>query len=215
MVLIGQCGQADMIAAQQRAVCSARQQCAPVRKRAAVARSMLGSLAAALTVGHTRLCVLVAAWGLSTVPSSSTLRRAALPRPNPQPAGSATMRLLGRSSPTWPGASCSDPARSYILPRCGLWPRLGCQDGPARLFWVVLYLTTHRAKQAALGVDFWRDPNEGDTHPMATRRTFGSTEPIRVKLYRGTRADLLLWCIFAYTAVNTQPFADISGTASH
>ncbi|KAG2493053.1 hypothetical protein HYH03_008716 [Edaphochlamys debaryana] len=51
-----------------------------------------------------------------------------------------------------------------------------------------------RAQHAALGVDFWADVNDGPTHAAALRRTFGSTEPIRVKLYR----DHAAWCPYCH-----------------
>ncbi|PNW88790.1 hypothetical protein CHLRE_01g044700v5 [Chlamydomonas reinhardtii] len=51
-----------------------------------------------------------------------------------------------------------------------------------------------KAQHAELGVDFWRNPNEGDLHPMATRRTFGSSAPVRVKLYR----DHASWCPYCH-----------------
>jgi glutathione S-transferase len=50
------------------------------------------------------------------------------------------------------------------------------------------------AKGAQLGKDFFADPNEGPTHPLALKRTFGSTAPIRVKLYR----DHAAWCPYCH-----------------
>ncbi|GFR39728.1 hypothetical protein Agub_g209 [Astrephomene gubernaculifera] len=51
-----------------------------------------------------------------------------------------------------------------------------------------------RAQHAELGVDFWADPNEGPTHPLALERTFGSSQPVRVKLYR----DHAAWCPYCH-----------------
>lgn len=51
-----------------------------------------------------------------------------------------------------------------------------------------------RAQQTEMGVDFWADPNEGPTHPMALKRMFGTTEPPRVKLYR----DHASWCPYCH-----------------
>ncbi|GLC43420.1 hypothetical protein PLESTB_001555600 [Pleodorina starrii] len=51
-----------------------------------------------------------------------------------------------------------------------------------------------RAKHSEFGVDFWADPNEGPTHPLALKRLFGSTEPVRVKLYR----DHAAWCPYCH-----------------
>ncbi|KXZ55141.1 hypothetical protein GPECTOR_3g291 [Gonium pectorale] len=51
-----------------------------------------------------------------------------------------------------------------------------------------------RAQQSELGVDFWADPNEGPTHPLALKRTFGSTGPVRIKLYR----DHAAWCPYCH-----------------
>lgn len=51
-----------------------------------------------------------------------------------------------------------------------------------------------REKQAALGVDFWADPNTGPTNAQALARLFGSTEPPRVKLYR----DHAAWCPYCH-----------------
>jgi len=47
-----------------------------------------------------------------------------------------------------------------------------------------------KAKQAAIGVDFWADPEQAPTNAYALKRTFGHTGPIRVKLYR----DHAAWC---------------------
>ncbi|KAL6754402.1 glutathione S-transferase [Haematococcus lacustris] len=47
-----------------------------------------------------------------------------------------------------------------------------------------------KSKQAALGLDFWQDPEHAPTNPTALKRTFGQNGPIRVKLYR----DHAAWC---------------------
>jgi len=48
-----------------------------------------------------------------------------------------------------------------------------------------------RAKQQALGVDFFTDPNIGPNNAKATKRTFGQPDSaIRVKFYR----DSASWC---------------------
>ncbi|KAJ9533876.1 hypothetical protein QJQ45_026966 [Haematococcus lacustris] len=47
-----------------------------------------------------------------------------------------------------------------------------------------------KSKQAALGLDFWQDPEHAPTNPTALKRTFGQKGPIRVKLYR----DHAAWC---------------------
>ncbi|WIA38465.1 hypothetical protein OEZ86_001788 [Tetradesmus obliquus] len=48
-----------------------------------------------------------------------------------------------------------------------------------------------KAQEAELGVNFTApDLENGPTHPLSLKRTFGSTEPIRVKLYR----DHAGWC---------------------
>lgn len=47
-----------------------------------------------------------------------------------------------------------------------------------------------KAKQAEFGVNFWSDPEQGPTNPLALKRTFGKSGPIRVKLYR----DHAAWC---------------------
>ncbi|GLI60527.1 hypothetical protein VaNZ11_002533 [Volvox africanus] len=51
-----------------------------------------------------------------------------------------------------------------------------------------------RAQHIEFGVDFWADPNEGSTHPLALKRLFGTTEPVRVKLYR----DHAAWCPYCH-----------------
>jgi len=52
-----------------------------------------------------------------------------------------------------------------------------------------------KAKMEAHGVDFWADPNQGPTHPLALKRTFGQPESaIRVKLYR----DHAAWCPYCH-----------------
>jgi glutathione S-transferase len=48
-----------------------------------------------------------------------------------------------------------------------------------------------RSQELELGVNFTSpDLEAGPPHPRALRRTFGSTAPIRVKLYR----DHAAWC---------------------
>jgi glutathione S-transferase len=48
-----------------------------------------------------------------------------------------------------------------------------------------------RAQEAARGVNLLEpDYENGPTHPLALKRTFGSSEPVRVKLYR----DHAAWC---------------------
>ncbi|GFH27240.1 GST N-terminal domain-containing protein, partial [Haematococcus lacustris] len=39
-----------------------------------------------------------------------------------------------------------------------------------------------KSKQAALGLDFWQDPEHAPTNPTALKRTFGQKGPIRVWL---------------------------------
>eukprot|EP00200_Dunaliella_tertiolecta_P018774 CAMPEP_0202399818 /NCGR_PEP_ID=MMETSP1128-20130828/2275_1 /ASSEMBLY_ACC=CAM_ASM_000463 /TAXON_ID=3047 /ORGANISM="Dunaliella tertiolecta, Strain CCMP1320" /LENGTH=483 /DNA_ID=CAMNT_0049003223 /DNA_START=238 /DNA_END=1689 /DNA_ORIENTATION=- len=52
-----------------------------------------------------------------------------------------------------------------------------------------------KAKQQALGVDFWADPNLGPTNAKALKRNFGQPDSaIRVKLYR----DHASWCPYCH-----------------
>ncbi|KAG1673093.1 hypothetical protein FOA52_013163 [Chlamydomonas sp. UWO 241] len=48
-----------------------------------------------------------------------------------------------------------------------------------------------KAKMQELGTNFWADPNDGPTHPLAMKRTFGRPESeIKIKFYR----DHAAWC---------------------
>lgn len=53
----------------------------------------------------------------------------------------------------------------------------------------------HRAKQSAMNVEFLNpDLENGPTSPLSLKRTFGKSEPIRVKLYR----DHAAWCPYCH-----------------
>jgi hypothetical protein len=56
-------------------------------------------------------------------------------------------------------------------------------------------------QEAALGVNVTSpDLENGPTNPLSLKRTFGSTEPIRVKLYRDHAAVGTAWCMAWCTA---------------
>ncbi|PNH08687.1 hypothetical protein TSOC_004726 [Tetrabaena socialis] len=113
---------------------------------------------------------------LSAAPSGRLGRRAAPRRAVGAPAMSGLLSglLKGFSSGGQAGASAPAAALSFS-DNAPTWDQLA---------------EMVRAQHAELGVDFWADPNEGPTSPLALKRMFGTTEPVRLKLYR----DHAAWC---------------------
>ncbi|GBF92826.1 glutathione S-transferase [Raphidocelis subcapitata] len=117
-------------------------------------------------------------------PSGGAARRGAAPRGRVVPAAGDLGSMLNSLFRQGGGGGGGGAAAAAAAPRRAL---AFSDNAPS---WEQLAEMV-AAREKELGVNFTNpDYENGPTHPLALKRTFGSTEPIRVKLYR----DHAAWC---------------------